>query len=88
MKKPPETITIDRAVFLDVAGSAYAAFILAQWNSTALIRRGVLSEEEAISGLKKLAELVRRSGKLGELAAPRIEQLIDQLSKAETKNVN
>ena len=68
----PTTVTIDRAVFLDVAGSAFAAYMIAQWNYMILVRRGIITADEGLKGLADLVAIAKQSGQLAGLAIPRI----------------
>jgi hypothetical protein len=81
-KTEPTTVTVDRAVFLDVAGSAVAALILAQATYTALLKRGVLTPAEAEQGLKDAISYARGASKLVALAVPRLEETLSELQIA------
>lgn len=77
----PVAVTIGRDVFIDVAGTAFAAYLLAQANFLFLVRRGLMSPEDAIVTLKDMEEIARRAGKLGETAIPRLRGARDQILK-------
>lgn len=67
--------------FRDAIGSAFAAYLLASSGYAALVAKGILTIEEATSGIRNMIRIAECTSPLVAFSVPRLEDALAELQK-------